>query len=62
MEERCDQFPNCEDFSDEDGCKLVALPENYVIDYVPFTIDNNGNLVKVPVKIKVIKRLKLILE
>lgn len=23
MEKRCDQFPNCQDFSDEDNCKVV---------------------------------------
>ena len=56
MEERCDQFQNCEDFSDEDGCKLVSLPENYIIDYVPFTVDKTGNLVKVPVRVKVVFR------
>ena len=54
MEERCDQFPNCEDFSDENDCKLVVLPDNYVIDYAPFTVNNSGFLIKVPVRIKVI--------
>ena len=53
---RCDQFPNCDDFSDEENCKLVVIPENYVTDYAPFTVDMDGNLVKVQVKIKV-KRL-----
>ena len=52
---RCDQFPNCDDFSDEENCKLVVIPENYVTDYAPFTVDVNGNLVKVQVKIKVNK-------
>ena len=52
---RCDQFPNCDDFSDEENCKLVVIPENYVTDYAPFTVDMNGNLVKVQVKIKVNK-------
>ena len=51
---RCDQFPNCDDFSDEENCKLVVIPENYVADYAPFTVDSDGNLVKVQVKIKVI--------
>ena len=53
MEERCDQFPNCEDFSDERNCKLVVLPDNYVIDYAPFTVNDTGYLVEAPVKIKV---------
>ena len=53
MEERCDQFPNCPDFSDEDECGLVVLPENYVIDYAPFTVNGSGFLKKVQVKIKV---------
>ena len=52
---RCDQFPNCDDFSDEENCKLVVIPENYVTDYAPFTVDMKGNLVKVQVKIKVNK-------
>ena len=57
---RCDQFPNCDDFSDEENCKLVVIPENYVKDYAPFTVDMNGNLVKVQVKIKVNKpKIKL---
>ena len=54
MEERCDQFPNCDDFSDEADCKLVVLPENYVIDYAPFTVDNEEELVKVQVLVKVV--------
>ena len=53
MEERCDQFPNCEDFSDEADCQLVVLPDNYVIDYAPFRVDHEDQLVKVPVKIRV---------
>ena len=35
---------------------LVVIPENYVTDYAPFTVDMEGNLVKVQVKIKVIKK------
>merc|ERR1711892_1249493 len=53
MEERCDQFPNCEDFSDEANCQLVVLPENYVKDYAPFTVNEDGQLQKVSVLIKV---------
>ena len=53
MEERCDQFPHCPDFSDENECQLVVLPENYVVDYAPFTVNDLGLLEKVQVKIKV---------
>ena len=53
MEERCDQFPHCSDFSDENECQLVVLPENYVVDYAPFTVNDLGFLEKVPVQIKV---------
>ena len=53
MEERCDQFPNCEDFSDESSCELVVLPQTYVPDYAPFTVLESGLLRKVEVSIKV---------
>lgn len=53
---RCDQFPHCDDFSDEENCMLVVIPENYVTDYAPFTVDMEGNLVKVQVKIKVSRK------
>ena len=52
MEERCDQFPNCQDFSDEANCQLVVRPDNYVADYAPFVVNDDGDLVKVGVKIK----------
>ena len=53
MEKRCDQFPNCEDFSDEDGCSLVVQPANYAPDYAPFTVTEEGLLVKVKVNITI---------
>ena len=53
MDKRCDQFPNCEDFSDERGCKLVILPESYVKDFTPFTLDELGDIAKVNISIKV---------
>ena len=55
MEERCDQFPNCEDFSDESSCQLVGLPQTYVKDYAPFTVLDSGLIKKVEVFIKVSK-------
>ena len=53
MEERCDKFPNCEDFSDESSCQLVVLPQTYVQEYAPFTVLDSGLLKKVKVFIKV---------
>ena len=51
---RCDQFPNCADFSDEAACQLVVLPDNYVSDYAPFTVDTDtGRMRRIGVKIKV---------
>ena len=53
MEKRCDQFPNCNDFSDEDDCSLVVQPGNYVPDYAPFTVNEEGVLLKVRVFIAI---------
>ena len=52
MDERCDHFPNCDDYSDEADCHLVLTPENYHEDYAPFRF-TDGKLMKVPVKVKV---------
>ena len=53
MDKRCDQFPNCEDFSDETNCKLVIISGSYVKDFCPFTLNEEGGIVKVNVSIKV---------
>ena len=53
MEKRCDQFPNCKDFSDEDDCSLVVQPGNYAPDYAPFTVTEEGVLLKVKVLITI---------
>ena len=53
MEKRCDQFPNCNDFSDEDDCSLVVQPGNYAPDYAPFTVTEEGVLLKVKVLITI---------
>jgi hypothetical protein len=51
MDERCDQFPNCADSSDEANCHLVVKLDTYVSYDAPFTIDQDKKLVKVPVQI-----------
>ena len=48
----CDQFPHCQDFSDEADCDLVILPENYVLEYPPFKVDDMGRPVKVNVSVR----------
>ena len=50
---RCDQYPDCEDYSDEALCWLVGKPKNYEKDFAPFTQSANGSLEKVPVEIRV---------
>ena len=50
---RCDQYPDCEDYSDEALCWLVGKPKNYEKDFAPFTQSGNGSLEKVPVEIRV---------
>ena len=51
---RCDQYPDCEDYSDEALCWLVGKPKNYEKDFAPFTQSANGSLEKVPVEMRVI--------
>merc|ERR1711990_1315475 len=53
MERRCDQFPNCADFSDEANCQLVVKGDNYLTDYTPFTNDEQGKLIKTDVQIRI---------
>ena len=35
METRCDKFPNCADFSDEENCNTVVLDDTYIQDFAP---------------------------
>ena len=53
MEKRCDLFPNCDDFSDENDCSLVVRSSNYATDYAPFTVTEEGVLLKVKVVITI---------
>ena len=49
---RCDQLPQCQDLSDEANCKLLIIPEGYVLEYPPFSTDDKGQPIKVDVRIK----------
>ena len=60
MDKRCDQFPNCDDFSDERNCQLIVASGSYVKDFTPFTLDKNGDIDKVKLDITI--ELNSILE
>ena len=69
MDRRCDQFPNCGDFSDEEirlfqiligslnivqaNCQLVVKGNNYIPDYAPFAVDKQGKLIRTELQIRV---------
>ena len=55
MDQRCDQFPDCKDSSDEKGCQLVVLNEGYNKDVPPLSMTNSGQ--KIPVEVNVSIRL-----
>ena len=53
MDQRCDQFPNCADFSDEQECNLVVPGAGYVKDFTPFTLDMEGKVVELKLFVRV---------
>ena len=53
MDQRCDQFPDCKDSSDEKGCQLVVLNEGYNKNVPPFSMTER--VVEVNVSIKLFK-------
>ena len=60
MEKRCDQLPDCEDGSDEEGCRLFSLVKGYNKIVPPYTRVSFLNKTTLPVAIDVsIKLLKM---
>ena len=54
FEQRCNRIVDCPDSSDERDCLILKLDKNtYVKEYPPVTVDDNYNLIKVPVNISI---------
>ena len=59
MTKRCNQLPDCDDGSDEKGCRLFSLVEGYNKVVSPFNIsDLDETFVKVPINVS-LKLLKM---
>ena len=63
MRQRCDQVPNCKDFSDERGCQLVLLNEGYNQKVPPFKMEsyigNRMSPVRVNVSLKLLNVMRI---
>ena len=43
LDQRCDQYPNCQDFSDEANCHIVETKDDsYEKAFAPITLSNDG--------------------
>lgn len=52
MDERCNQISNCRDESDEDGCKMLIMKENYNEKIAPFNYDYDAEKI-LPVDVNI---------
>ena len=53
MKNRCDKYPNCADFSDEDNCETVIMESSYEKDFAPLESFNETVYKRTEVYVKV---------
>ena len=46
IEERCDQSVDCEDFSDENNCRMIQVEENYNKEMPPFIVNKTSKKIR----------------
>ena len=53
LDQRCNNIADCPDLSDEVECTIVSLGEDYMRDYAPVSVDQEYEIIKVPVNVSV---------